>query len=114
MRAGAAGDEALTPRGHDQVAEPGAPQSREARAPLRMPGGVLWACSVLGLSHRQSPGNSAQELVRRGAGGASCENGARDGGLRDQEGARPHTLKVPEHRTPNTEAIRENPSAERG
>lgn len=46
--------------------------------------------------------------------GASCENGARDGGLRDPEGARPHTLKVPEHRTPNTEAIRENPSAERG
>lgn len=73
---------------------------------------------MLGLSHRQSPGNSAQELVRQGTGGgggrASCENGARDGGLRDPEGARPHTLKVPEHRTPNTEAIRENPSAERG
>lgn len=49
-----------------------------------------------------------------GGRGASCENGARDGGLRDPEGARPHTLKVPEHRTPNTEAIRENPSAERG
>lgn len=58
---------------------------------------------------KQRPG--ADEAGGRGA---SCENSARDGGLRDPEGARPHTLKVPEHRTPNTEAIRENPSAERG